>query len=129
MKKSMMMNRPVTAPLGGCIFFGVPNQVNNASILDHFNSAYQQGFNLIDEEKKEQHIMNSAHEFSDVRGNYSIPVFCLIEAEESGSTMVSRAFSLTSKITLLVSPNQKIVACRSTHILLSGHKTSNRLTC
>ena len=92
MEKSMMNNQPINAPIGGCVFFGVPNQVNNASILHQFNSAYQQGSALVDEEKKQQHIVNSAHEFSDVRENYSIPVFCLIEAEESGSTMVSGQF-------------------------------------
>ena len=87
---SMINNLPISAPIGGCVFFGVPNQVNNASILRQFNSAYQQGFTLVDEERKEQHIANSAHEFSDVRENYSISVFCLIEAEESGQTMVRR---------------------------------------
>ncbi|MCJ1397752.1 hypothetical protein MMC11_000948 [Xylographa trunciseda] len=75
--------------LGGCIFFGVPNRINDSTtVLHRFNSAYKKNGILVEEDKKAQHIANSAREFSSIRDDYSLPILCFIETEQYNSMMV-----------------------------------------
>ncbi|MCJ1282930.1 hypothetical protein MMC26_002256 [Xylographa opegraphella] len=91
-----MIKSEATSISGGCVFFGVPNQVNDfASVLHRFNSAYEQGNTLIREEEKAQHIANSAREFSTIRDDHNLLILCFIEAEQYNSTMVVEADSGT----------------------------------
>ena len=85
----MITSKP-SSLLGGCIFLGVPNQVNEvASILQNFNRAYGHNGDLVEEDRKAQHIANSAREFSDIRDNHNLDILCFVAAERYNSVMVS----------------------------------------
>ncbi|MCJ1435212.1 hypothetical protein MMC27_004584 [Xylographa pallens] len=74
---------------GGCVFFGVPNQINDsASILLRFSSAYMQGSIVVEKDEKAQHIANSAREFSAIRDDHNLLILCFLETEQYNSIMV-----------------------------------------
>ena len=90
-----MIASETSSLLGGCIFLGVPNQVNEvASILQKFKAAYGKNDNLLDEGRKAQHIVNSANEFSEIRDNHNLDILCFVAAERYNSIMVSISFAL-----------------------------------
>ena len=90
-----MKTTETTSLSGGCIFFGVPNQTNDiAGVLHRFKSAYMKGSSLVEEDKKAQHIANSAREFSAVRDDHNLSILCFIETEQYNSIMVSYFWGL-----------------------------------